>query len=173
LVRQDRRHISVIPWLPPTDSAALYVVIHKIPHYVEGRGLGGRVKGSLAEQCLDIRDVCRLLHCTENAKHIFPEIKLHGLVPNFHTHVFVDDLYLSRDRSTYFATANRWTDRIILLLCYSSVLEITRPHSFISGNTRIGPRHFYWILTGHSFAVYAEQRKQNIGKGMSLKHSHN
>jgi hypothetical protein len=27
---------------------------------------------------------------------------------------------------------------------YNSVLEITRPHSFISGNTSIGTRHLYW-----------------------------
>jgi hypothetical protein len=29
---------------------------------------------------------------------------------------------------------------------YNSVLEITRPRSFISGNTKIETRHFYWIL---------------------------
>jgi hypothetical protein len=28
-------------------------------------------------------------HCTENSKQIFPEIKLRGLVPNFHIHVSV------------------------------------------------------------------------------------
>jgi hypothetical protein len=56
---------------------------------VEGRGLGGRVMGSLL-------DVCRLLHCTENSKHIFPEMKLHGLAPNFnfHIHGSVSDLYI-------------------------------------------------------------------------------
>ncbi len=54
----------------------------------EGWGLVGRVKGSHADQCLDIRDVCRLLHCTENSKHIFKEMKL----LNFHILVFVGDL---------------------------------------------------------------------------------
>jgi hypothetical protein len=34
-----------------------------------------------------------MLHYTENLKHIFPEIKLLGLVPNFYTHVSVSDLY--------------------------------------------------------------------------------
>jgi hypothetical protein len=39
---------------------------------------------------------------------------------------------------------------------YNSVLEITkitRPRILISGNTKIGTRHLYWILTGPSFAV--------------------
>ncbi len=35
---------------------------------------------------------------------------------------------------------------------YNFVLEITRSQSFISGNTPIGTRHLYWILTGPSFA---------------------
>jgi hypothetical protein len=30
---------------------------------------------------------------------------------------------------------------------YNSVLEIKRPRSFISGNTQIGTKHLYWILT--------------------------
>jgi hypothetical protein len=34
-------------------------------------------------------------HCNENLKQIFPEMKLRGLVPNFHIHVFVSDLYIS------------------------------------------------------------------------------
>ncbi len=29
------------------------------------------------------------MHCTENLKQIFPEMKLHGLIPNFHIHVSV------------------------------------------------------------------------------------
>jgi hypothetical protein len=33
------------------------------------------------------------LHCMENSKQIFPEMKLHGLVPNFYIHVSVCDLY--------------------------------------------------------------------------------
>jgi hypothetical protein len=38
---------------------------------------------------------------------------------------------------------------------YTSVLEITSPRSFISGNTSIGTKHLYWILTSPSFAVSA------------------
>jgi hypothetical protein len=29
---------------------------------------------------------------TENSKQIYPEVKLHGLVPNFYIHVSVNDL---------------------------------------------------------------------------------
>ncbi len=37
---------------------------------------------------------------------------------------------------------------------YNSVLEIRRMHSFFSGNTLMGIRHFYWILTAPSFGVW-------------------
>ncbi len=33
------------------------------------------------------------MHCTENSKQIFPEMKLRGLVPNFSIHVSVSYLY--------------------------------------------------------------------------------
>ncbi len=33
------------------------------------------------------------MHCTENTKQIFPEMKLCGLVPNFYIHVSVIELY--------------------------------------------------------------------------------
>ncbi len=33
-------------------------------------------------------------HRTENSKQIFPEMKLRGLVPNFHINVPVSDLYI-------------------------------------------------------------------------------
>ncbi len=32
------------------------------------------------------------MHCTENSKKIFLEMKLRGLVPNFYFHVSVSDL---------------------------------------------------------------------------------
>jgi len=35
-----------------------------------------------------------VLHCTENLKQIFSELKLRGLVPNFYIHVSVSDLYI-------------------------------------------------------------------------------
>ncbi len=34
------------------------------------------------------------MHCTENSKQIFPEMKLRGLVPNVYIHVSVSDLYI-------------------------------------------------------------------------------
>jgi len=34
------------------------------------------------------------MHCTENSKQIFPEMKLLDLVANFHIHVSVSDLYI-------------------------------------------------------------------------------
>jgi hypothetical protein len=36
----------------------------------------------------------RLPHCTENLKHIFPEMKLHGLVPNFYLDISGSNLYI-------------------------------------------------------------------------------
>jgi hypothetical protein len=33
-------------------------------------------------------------HCTENLKHIFPEMKLHGLISNFYIHASGSDLYI-------------------------------------------------------------------------------
>jgi hypothetical protein len=35
-----------------------------------------------------------IMHCTENLKQIFPEMKLHSLVPNFYIHVSVRILYI-------------------------------------------------------------------------------
>jgi hypothetical protein len=35
-------------------------------------------------------------HCTENSTQIFPEMKLHSLVPNSFIHVSVSDLYIAR-----------------------------------------------------------------------------
>ncbi len=40
-----------------------------------------------------IREVW-IVHCTENLKHTFPEMKLRGLVPNFYIHVSGSDLYI-------------------------------------------------------------------------------
>ncbi len=33
------------------------------------------------------------IHCAENLKQIFPEMKLRGLVPNLYIHVSASDLY--------------------------------------------------------------------------------
>jgi hypothetical protein len=51
---------------------------------------------------------------------------------------------------------------------YNSVLEITRPRSFISGNTLIGTRHLYRILTSPSFAVLPAELGLTIGWDWAL-----
>jgi hypothetical protein len=51
------------------------------------------------ENCLSIsRAKWRLtsLHCKEESNYVFPEIKLRGLVLNFHIHTYVSDLYIPR-----------------------------------------------------------------------------
>jgi hypothetical protein len=48
-------------------------------------------------------------HNTENSKQIFPEKKLRCLIPNFHIHVSVSNLY-SHNRSAYSA-AGKYVDR--------------------------------------------------------------
>jgi hypothetical protein len=35
-------------------------------------------------------------HCNESPIYVFSEMELHGLSPNFHIHVSVSDLYISR-----------------------------------------------------------------------------
>ncbi len=37
-----------------------------------------------------------ILHCTEDSKQIFPEMKLSSLVPNFFIHLPGSDLYISK-----------------------------------------------------------------------------
>jgi hypothetical protein len=36
------------------------------------------------------------LHCTENSIYVFPEMKLHRIIPNSYIHVSVIDLYIPR-----------------------------------------------------------------------------
>ncbi len=38
------------------------------------------------------------MHCNENLKQMFPEMKLGGLVPNFYIHVSVGDLNIPKIR---------------------------------------------------------------------------
>jgi len=35
-----------------------------------------------------------ILHCTENLIYLFPEMKLHGPIPNSYIHVSVSNLYI-------------------------------------------------------------------------------
>jgi hypothetical protein len=37
-----------------------------------------------------------MLHCSENTIYVFPEMELHGLLPNSYIHVSVSDLYIPR-----------------------------------------------------------------------------
>jgi hypothetical protein len=111
-----------------------------------------------------------------------PEMKLRGLlVPNSYIHGSVRDLYIFPGSVCLFGC--RKIGRPILEIytvnpsqiheCenwetehYNSVLEITRPRSFISGNSKIRTRHLYWILTrpficsaSWWFGVYNRQNK--------------
>ncbi len=74
-------------------------------------------------------------------------MKLRGLVSNSYIHVSVNNIYIPgigyRDMNVEIKRQN----------IFNSVLEITRPCSFISGNTSIETRHLYWILTSPSFVV--------------------
>ncbi len=76
------------------------------------------------------------MHCTDNLKQIFSEIKLHGLVPDFYIHASVSDLYiLTIGPQTQYSKIGR-----PILVIYKSLLNTemqklgTRPCSFISGN---------------------------------------
>ncbi len=76
------------------------------------------------------------MHCTENFKQIFPEMKLRGLVPNFYIHVSVSDLYI-------YTIGPQMQYRKIggpIVGIYKSLTDTwmqklgMRPHSVISGN---------------------------------------
>jgi hypothetical protein len=81
-------------------------------------------------------------HCTKNSKHKFPEMKLHGLVPYFYIHVPSHDIYIPMIGPRRTDRSWEYINRSQIHECgnwetehYNSVLEIRRPHSFISGNT--------------------------------------
>jgi hypothetical protein len=76
----------------------------------------------------------------------------------------VSDLYIPRISPQIWLQQNRrpileiyksltdiWVYRNWETEHYNSVLEIRRLHCFISGNTQMGTRYLYWILTGPSF----------------------
>jgi hypothetical protein len=50
-------------------------------------------------------------HCKEDWNYVFPEIKLRGPVPNFHIHMSVSDLYISRIGPPILLQPNRQTYR--------------------------------------------------------------
>jgi hypothetical protein len=51
------------------------------------------------------------LHCKQNLIFIFPEMKLRGLVPNFHMHVSVSDLCILSIGPPILLQQNRRADR--------------------------------------------------------------
>jgi hypothetical protein len=40
------------------------------------------------------QEMTTFMHCNKNSKHILPEMKLRGLIPNFNIHVSESDLYI-------------------------------------------------------------------------------
>ncbi len=51
------------------------------------------------------------MHGKEDSNYVLVEIKLRGLVPNFHIHTSVSDLYIPRIRPPILLQPNRQTDR--------------------------------------------------------------
>jgi hypothetical protein len=49
-------------------------------------------------------------HNAKNSKQIFPEKELGDLIPNFHIHVSMSDLYIHTYRSAYYA-AGKYVER--------------------------------------------------------------
>ncbi len=104
------------------------------------------------------------VHCPENLKHIFPEMKLRGFVPNFYIHIQYLYHIIIYHVSQINECGNWETEH------YNSVFVIlTWQRSCIPGNTWIGTRylHVYCILTGPSIAMYstggrAHETKANI-----------
>jgi hypothetical protein len=91
------------------------------------------------------RDFCPALYRKSNL--CIPRMKLHDLVPNSYIHVSMSDVYIPRISMPIWLQQIRQTDPENILNAhryecvnwetkhYNSVLEVTRPNSFISGNT--------------------------------------
>jgi hypothetical protein len=65
------------------------------------------------QQRLQFSKVCFkifLTHCSENSIYVFPEKELRSLSANFHIHVSVSDLYISRIGPHILLQQNRQTD---------------------------------------------------------------
>jgi hypothetical protein len=76
-------------------------------------------------------------HCNENPIYVFPEKELRGLSPNFHIHVSVTDLYISRIGPHIFLQQNRQTHRGNICINRSQTREWKlglRPLNSFSGN---------------------------------------
>jgi hypothetical protein len=75
------------------------------------------------------------LHCKEDSIYVFPEIKLRGLVPNFHIHTSVSDLYIPRIGPPILLKRNRQSDRCNIYIAHRYInVEIgTLAAQFLSG----------------------------------------
>ncbi len=80
------------------------------------------------------------MHCTENSKQIFPEMKLCGLVPNLYIHVSVSDLYIpTTGPQTKYSQIGEQIMEIYKSLTDTWMQNLgTMPRSFISENI------FFW-----------------------------
>jgi hypothetical protein len=76
------------------------------------------------------------MHCTENSKQIFPEIKLHGIFPNFCIHLSVSDLYIPTIcPQTQYCKIDRPMDgKLNITHRYINVESENKAAQFISGN---------------------------------------
>ncbi len=88
-------------------------------------------------------------HCTENPIYVW-HCTASFPIPAF---MFLWAIYIFPGSVCLFAATKHECGNWETEQC-NSVLEITRLRSFISGNTEIGIRHLYWILTGPSFEVH-------------------
>jgi hypothetical protein len=50
------------------------------------------------------------IHCKQDPIYVFLEMRLHGLVHNFHFHVSVSDLYIPMIGLHILLQQNSWTD---------------------------------------------------------------
>jgi hypothetical protein len=66
----------------------------------------------MAHRCLNVS-----LHCKLDPIYVFPEIKLRGLILNFHIHVSLSDLFIPKCRSIYLGKRGCISLYIVLEVC--------------------------------------------------------
>jgi hypothetical protein len=59
-----------------------------------------------------------MMHCKENPFCVFPEKKLLGLSPNFHSLVSVSDFYIPRIGRPIFLQQNKQTERVNIKIAH-------------------------------------------------------